>query len=121
MIRSGRVGGDRSVAANALVSGCIAYLLHRRIMAWRQNNAPVPVRRGGEIVALRRVSRRGIADILGVLPGGRFLAVECKRGRRAALEPEQRAFRDEVTAAGGLYIEARDVTGLARAIDEALR
>lgn len=113
-------GGDHSKAANSLVSACLAYLRYRRIFAWRQNNAPVPVRRGNQIVALRPVEKKGVADILGALPNGRFLAVECKHGKRAALEPAQRQFRDEVEAAGGVYVEAKDVSGLARAIDAAL-
>lgn len=116
---SPRIGGDRSRAANSLVAGCMAYLMHRRIFAWRQNNAPVPVRRGSQIVALRPVMRKGVPDILGVLaPGGRLLAVECKHGS-GRLSDDQREFRDEVERAGGLYVEAHDVTALARALDMA--
>lgn len=105
-----------SQAANALVDGCLRLLTVRGVFAWRTNNAPSPVTRGGAVVAFRRVGMRGVADILGVLPGGRFVAVECKYGS-GRLSPEQRLFRDRVTAAGGLFVEARSVED----VDAALR
>lgn len=47
----------------------------------------------------------GIADILGVLPGGRFLAIEVKRpGSR--LTVDQDAFLGKINASGGLAFMA---------------
>jgi hypothetical protein len=47
------------------------------------------------------VGRKGVADILGILPGGKFLAVEVKKpGGRVS--PEQADFLQEVNAAGGV-------------------
>jgi hypothetical protein len=43
---------------------------------------------------------KGSADILGLLPGGRFLAVECK-AEHGRLSPEQRQFLAVVKALGG--------------------
>jgi hypothetical protein len=59
---------------------------------------------------------KGSSDILGLLPGGRFLAVECKApdGR---LSPEQRQFLADIKAQGGLAVVARSY----RDIEEALR
>ena len=48
----------------------------------------------------------GGADIIGVLRGGRFLAVECKTGK-ATLTRGQRRWRAIVERMGGLYVVAR--------------
>jgi hypothetical protein len=49
---------------------------------------------------------RGLADILGLCPGGRALAVEVKTGR-GVMTAEQRAFARMFAGMGGLHIEAR--------------
>lgn len=51
---------------------------------------------------------KGCSDIIGMLKGGRFLAVECKSSTGKESE-DQRAFGAKVTADGGLYIVARTV------------
>ena len=60
--------------------------------------------------------KKGSADILGCLPGGRFLAVECKvpDGR---LSPEQKQFLADVRGLGGLALVVRGWHEL----DQALR
>jgi hypothetical protein len=59
---------------------------------------------------------KGSADILGCLPGGRFLAIEVKApdGR---LSPEQREFLADIRGLGGIAIVARSY----RDIEEAVR
>jgi hypothetical protein len=60
--------------------------------------------------------KKGSADIIGCLPGGKFLAVEVKApGGR--LSPEQREFLETVRQQGGLALVARDW----RELDTALR
>jgi hypothetical protein len=86
----------------------------RGVFSWRCNTT-------GVWDASRRVfrahpGRRGVADVLGILPGGRFLAVECK-GPRGRLTPEQSAFLDNVTKAGGVALVVRDVRELEQALD----
>lgn len=92
-----------------LVGASLAYLGLARVFAWRCNGGAVKI--GKRFI--RFASINGIADILGVLPDGRFLAVECKRpGGR--VRPDQRAFLDSVTASGGLALVVRDVLELQR-------
>ena len=60
----------------------------------------------------------GSADLIGIAPGGRFLAVEVKvpasAARRAGrVSPEQRDFLAAINAAGG-------IGGIARSVDDAL-
>jgi hypothetical protein len=61
----------------------------------------------------------GSSDILGILPGGRFLAVECKAPEGGRLSPEQRQFLDEVRALGGLSLVAKGWKDIDSALREA--
>jgi hypothetical protein len=58
----------------------------------------------------------GCADLLGQLVTGQLLAIECKRpgGRK---RPEQRAFLEQVRAAGGLGIFATSIDEVRAALD----
>jgi hypothetical protein len=67
-----------------------------------------------------RFAFKGCSDLLGQLASGHFLAIECKT-RIGRLTPEQRAFLDRVTSAGGLGIVARSVDDVKAAIDQFTR
>lgn len=56
---------------------------------------------------------KGVSDILGVLPGGRILAIEVKTpvGR---VSPEQRIFIDMVNDDGGVAFVARSIADVER-------
>jgi hypothetical protein len=62
--------------------------------------------------------KKGSADIIGLLPGGKFLAVETKApvGR---LSPEQREFLEAIKQQGGMAIVARSWTDIDRVLREA--
>jgi hypothetical protein len=93
---------------------CLQLLRVRGLMVWRSNNVPVYDRAAGRYRGFRGL--KGVADVLGCLPGGRLLAVECKApGGR--LTDDQRNFLDSVRALGGLAFVARDAAEL----DEALK
>ena len=63
-----------------------------------------------------KFGRKGSSDIIGVLPDGRFLAVEVK-SIKSRLAPEQSAFLDKIRGLGGLAIVIRDW----KELDQALR
>jgi hypothetical protein len=93
-------------------AACLRYLEKRGIKAW--NNPSGAVR-----IATDRwlhFGLKGSADILGLLPGGRFLAVECK-AQDGRLSPEQRQFLEDIKALGGMAIMAKSW----QEIDQALR
>ena len=90
------------------------------LFVWRQNTLPVPIRQGDRITGFRPALKRGVSDILGVVPVpvyvkidgeyvkvkvGALLAVEVKQPK-AKLSDVQVEFMDEVLAAGGVYIVA---------------
>lgn len=99
-----------------IVRACLDYLKLKGIFCWRQNQAAVPLPNGG---FRRFVGLRGVADILGVLPKGRFLAVEVKRPKVGKLSPEQDAFLDHVTELGGFACYVTSVDELAQDLKEA--
>ncbi len=92
------------------------YLRARRIFHWRQNSGAFMAGSGRWV---RCCSIRGVSDILGVLPDGRFLAVECKRGRGGRVSPEQSEFLANVNANGGVGIVVQSVEELEARLDEA--
>jgi len=112
-----------------VLAQCLAALNAWGIPAWRNNTGGLPVQAPStrvkvcgqtlEVPGKRRFLRfgkKGSSDILGVLPPeGRFLAVETKRpGEKPT--PEQVAFLDMISAAGGLALVISDVKQLEAAL-----
>ena len=62
-------------------------------------------------------SGKGYADLHGMLPGGRYFALEVKRPGEEAT-PEQARFLDVVRAGGGIAAVVRDFAEVARALGE---
>ena len=65
---------------------------------WRQNTGAM--QKGSRYIEF---SFKGASDLMAVLAGGRFLAVECKATGKTA-SPEQAAFLDNVRDAGGFAV-----------------
>ncbi len=86
------------------------------VRLWRNNTGRLLNPRTGRWVAF---GLKGSADILGIVRGGRFLAIETKtpEGR---LRPEQRAFRAMIESLGGIYVLARSVDDARRELARAL-
>jgi hypothetical protein len=89
----------RPTPESRLIAEILGYLRGRGIIAWRINQQGIPIPgRPGEY---RPGPSRGMADIIGIIPFGRFLAIEAKIHPRVATV-EQQAFIASVNAAGGL-------------------
>lgn len=101
-----------------LVSACLDMLAIHGIFAWRNNTTGVydPTRSRFR----RFTGMKGVSDILGVMNGGRLLAVECKHGW-GTLTKEQRAFLSAVADRGGLAMVVRSVDELIEGLKEAKR
>lgn len=83
------------------------------IYAFRNNQQGVPLHDGSG--RYRPSPTRGVADILGVIPGGRFLAVEVK-GRRGKPTPQQAEFIARVNEKGGLAVVATCILDVERVL-----
>jgi hypothetical protein len=74
-------------------AACLRYLEKRGILAWNNPSGAVRIAPDRWL----HFGKKGSADILGLLPGGRFLAVECKAAH-GRLSPEQRQFLEDIKA-----------------------
>ena len=84
------------------------YLAAVGIPAWRQNTGAMAGVHNGKSRYVR-FGPKGQSDIQGILPGsGRFLTIEVKRPKSRAT-PEQHAFLDRITEAGGVAFIAWSV------------
>ncbi len=93
---------------NETTNNILEFLTRRKIFAWRQNVAPIPVVRAGSLTGFRSGGKSGISDIVAVSPPhGRGIFIEIKTGKDK-LRPEQIGFKRNVELMGGLYLEVKD-------------
>lgn len=74
----------KKYSETALVRDCLEYLHLRNIHAWRNNSGAVKT--GDRFIRFGAV---GSPDIMGILPYGRLLCVECKIGRNKLSRSQQ--------------------------------
>jgi len=82
----------------------LEYLRLRGIYAWKANTTGIYQQKTGRYIPVTK----GIADILGIMPDGRFLAIEVKTNK-GRLTIYQEAFLAEIEQRGGLAIVARSI------------
>lgn len=90
---------------------CLDYLHLKGIYCWRNNTGACKA--GSRFI---RYGYKGSSDILGILPNGKFLAVECKRGKGGVISPEQHEFLSKIQSNGGFAIVAKSVDDLISAL-----
>jgi hypothetical protein len=92
----------------------LQWLSLKGMLAWRQNTGAVQLDKEGPSRYVR-FGVKGCCDILGVLPGGKFLGIEVKRGT-GRVSPDQQQFIAMVLAAGGMAFVARSVEDVIEAL-----
>jgi hypothetical protein len=102
-----------------IVNACLEVLRYKGVFAWRQNQGRLPVkdRSGARLVSFTSIN--GVSDIIGVLPDGRFLAVECKRPGNVPTG-DQQDFLNAVRRRRGLALVITDAEDLAETLDREL-
>ena len=98
-----------------VLQGCLNYLKSQGIMCWRNTTGAVKAQSGYWL----HYGKKGSSDIIGVLPDGRALFVECKAPKGGRLSKEQEEFIDEARRNGALCIIAKNQTELDQAILDA--
>lgn len=86
----------------AIVGSCLSLLAIMGIYAWR-NNTGALFNKAGRMI---RYGLKGSSDIIGILPDGRFLAVECKTSKGKA-SPAQVEFIKNIKANNGVGMIVR--------------
>ena len=97
----------------ALRDAILQYLNFKGVYAWKQNTGAMYLE--GRFI---RFAAPGMPDIIGIMPDGRFLAVETKATGRVTAH--QKAFLDNVRQRGGIAILAYSVDDVARAVEDRL-
>jgi hypothetical protein len=87
---------------------CLEWLQLHGIYAWRQNTGAVKFKGDSGKDRFVKFGKAGISDILGILPGGRFLAIETKRAD-GNVTVEQSEFLANIANRGGVALVARSV------------
>ena len=95
---------DRNTPESFVLDGCLRYLEARGIYHWRNNVGAVRVGPGRFL----HFGKKGSSDILGILPGGRLLCVECKAPDGGRLSSEQKQFMADVRGLGALALVVKD-------------
>jgi len=102
-------------AESDLNRAILSYLQAVGVFAWRCNSGALKNADGVWV----KYGRKGMADILGILPGGKFLAIEAKVGR-AKPTKEQHHFLGEIRRSGGVAILAHTLDDVLRELEGAL-
>lgn len=79
---------------------------------WRQNSGVIT--RGSHIYS---VGIKGQPDIIGMTKSGKFLGIEVKSST-GKLNPNQQAFKKNCISSGGIYITARSLVDVLKALNE---
>lgn len=108
----------RKPTETEIVRQCLGQLRLWGYCVWRNNTGAAVYTNAAGKRRLVRYGEPGVSDILGVLPGGRMLAVECKTDS-GRLSDAQEAFLARVRQAGGLALVVRSVTELQALLREA--
>ena len=96
---------NASILEQQIQKQILDYLRYRGIFCWKNNTAGIFVKARNTYIPSHAP---GVADILGILKDGRFLAIEVK-SPTGRVSPHQQQFLDEITARGGLAFVARSV------------
>ena len=105
----------KSQPENKVVQACFQVLKAHGIFAWRNNTGCAWI--GNRPI---RYGLPGSADILGLLPNGRFLAVECKSAK-GTQSNVQKTFEENITRNNGIYVLVRDASKLEEVLRDCLR
>lgn len=96
-------------AESEVLKQCLEYLKLRGFYVWRNNSGAV---KNGKL----RFGLPGSSDILGILPNGQFLAVECKKENGGKLSDKQVEFLSRIKENGGVAVCVHSVNELEKII-----
>jgi hypothetical protein len=97
----------KDVKEAVVLEECMSWLIRHRCGAWRMNVTAADLDGGG----IRQFGIKGAGDILACY-NGRYIEIECKRGRGGILSTNQQRHREQVLRYGGLYLVIHGVEEL---------
>ena len=106
---------------NEVVNSVIEWLQWHKIFCWRTNNIPIfdPINK--RYRAMPKYAMAGVSDIIGILPDGKGLFIECKRtSNRSGMSEAQKEFEGRVKTNKGIYILATCIEDVERELTDYL-
>lgn len=97
-----------SLSEKQIQNHILGYLKSKQIYAWQCNTHGTFDQKLGRFRKSGAWHIRGVSDILGILPGGKFLAIEVK-SKKGRLSVEQKIFLEEISNRGGVAFVARSI------------
>ena len=99
---------ERAIPESAILSACLKWLWANGVFCWRNNTGAYRPEGSGRFI---RFGKKGSADIIGVNPHGRFVAVETKR-KGKKLETHQEQFKQMIQEKFGVFVLAHSIDDL---------
>lgn len=96
----------RPLSEKEIENSILEFLKYKGIISWKNNTTGIYDPNGKRFRSKSKYDRNGVSDILGILPDGRFLAIEVKRSSQARTRPSQRLFIEDINNNGGLAFVA---------------
>ena len=89
----------------------LQYLKFKKIKAWRNNNGSVYDAKNAKFRSKNKWEKvcGSPVDILGILPDGRFLAIEVKKTEKEKPSKGQQEFLDNINESGGVGFVAHSI------------
>ena len=97
-----------SMSENDIQSSILQFLMFKKITAWRNNNGSVFDAKSGKHRSKSKweTLHGSPVDILGIMPDGRFLAIEVKKDEKGKVSPGQKQFLETIEKSGGIAFVA---------------
>jgi len=93
---------------NEIQNSILDWLWYNHIFAWRNNNFARYSKTADRYFKMPKYSINGVSDILGILPDGRFLAIEVKTPI-GVVSKDQKEFLKNVNDNGGVGFVAKKI------------
>lgn len=109
---------SRTNPETRIQASILTYLVYLGIFCWRNNSSGIYNQKTGSYYSPKGIGRiSGVSDILGILPDGRFIALEIK-SEKGKETPEQKVFGHNISTNNGLYIVARSIEDVRKTLRE---
>lgn len=104
------------ISEKLIEKSILQWLSVKGIKAWKNHSVGIFDPRQGQFRAIRgQFTQKGTADILGILPDGKFLAIEVK-SEKGRVTDEQAQFIDDILHRNGFAIIARSLDEVIAAV-----
>lgn len=106
------------MSENEIQNSILEWLYFVDITAWRNNSGAVFSQKDNTFRRKSKYDKNGISDILGILPDGRFLAIEVKKNKSCKPSKTQKDFINDIRRDGGIAICVWSVEQVKKALKE---